>query len=464
MRNAIFPLIPALLLVLVAASCAAWDTFLVLTTDYTTYGGATAVDRADPWSADIDVATVNSDAVGRWHDGLYYVVNRGAANIQILDPAQGFATVDQFSVGLGRNPQDIAFAPDGSAYVTCYDEAVFLRIDPADGTILDSWSTAAFADADGLPETAQMLAVGGSLYVACQRLDRNGWWAPAGGSRLLVFDMFARDWVDLDPGTPEIDGIPLAGQNPYTQLAKVPDEPALLVGTVGNWTVADAGLERIDLATRQPAGLAVSESELGGEVLDVAVLVGNRGWCIVSDGAFVTHLKTFTTAGGDVETVASAGGYDFETLAWDGADLIYLCDRTLGAAGLRVFDAWTAEELTSAPVALGRPPYMCVLPRESGATAVEAATPVPARLRAPWPNPANPRVNLAFAAAPGARVRLDVCDVRGRRLRTVHPRADAAGEGLFVFDGLDDAGRPLCSGSYRAVIDGRVSRSFALVR
>ncbi|MBC8422941.1 hypothetical protein H8E07_02345 [bacterium] len=466
MRNALNGLSLAVILVIAASPAAAWDEFLVLTTDYVTYGGATAVDH-DDWSAAIDAATITSDAIARWHDGLYYVVNRGAANIQILDPAQGYATLGQFSVGVGRNPQDIAFAPDGTAYVSCYDEAVLLQVDVEAGIVLDSWSTAAFADADGIPETAWMQTVGGLLYITCQRLDRDNWWNPAGGSRLLVFDMIAGDWYDTDPGTPEIDGVLLAGQNPSAKLQVSSDGDELLVATTGYWATPDAGLEAIDLVTLQSSGFQVTEQQLGGEILAFAILDDTHGWCVVSDAAFVTHLKTFDPASGVATTVNSAGGYDYVDVTWDGGDQVYLCDRTVGAAGLRVYDAWTAVELTTAPVAVGRPPIMCVLPVDGGATAIEVDAPSPMVLRAPWPNPANPRTSIAFTATPGAVVYLAVCDLRGRRVRTARVTADGEGHGLFVFDGLDDRGRPLSSGAYRAVITGtrgRSSRSFALVR
>ncbi|MBU1071905.1 hypothetical protein KKG45_01525 [bacterium] len=450
-----------------AAAAFAWDDFMVITTDFATYGGVSLVDRHDPWHADVDAATVSSDAVGRWHDGLYYVVNRGAANIQVLDPAQGLATLRQFSVGAGRNPQDIAFAPDGTAYVSCYDEAVFLQVDVVAGVVLDSWSTVAFADADGLPETSWMQAVGGLIYLTSQRLDRNDWWNPAGGSRLLVFDTNAGDWLDAVPGTPGIDGIMLSGQDPWAMPRLSPDGAGLLVSTVGRWAVADAGLETIDLAAMQSGGLVVTEQELGGEILGFVVLDDTHGWCVVSDASFVTHLKTFDPSGGAAATVVSAGGYDFVDVAWDGEGLIYLCDRTYGAAGVRVFDAWSGGELTTSPVTVGRPPFMSVLPLESGATAAPGPAPAPLALRAPWPNPANPRASFSFTAFPGERVRMDVCDLRGRRLRSLAASADADGEGAHVFDGLDRAGRPLPSGSYLVVIrgsGGEASRSFTLVR
>ena len=80
----------------------------ILTTDFST--GSLSVNALGTTAVTKDVAAVHSDAVMRWYGGLLYVVNRfGQDNIQVIDPAQGYATVRQFSTGNGTNPQDICF-------------------------------------------------------------------------------------------------------------------------------------------------------------------------------------------------------------------------------------------------------------------------------------------------------------------------------------------------------------------
>src|SRR5439155_7133734 len=89
----------------------------VLTSDYSS-GGLSAVDLGTR-AVSRDVATVYSDAVERWYQGRLYVVNRyGADNVQVIDPSAGYATVRQFSVGPGTNPQDIAFVSPTKAFVS----------------------------------------------------------------------------------------------------------------------------------------------------------------------------------------------------------------------------------------------------------------------------------------------------------------------------------------------------------
>ena len=78
--------------------------------------------------------------------------------------------------------------------------------------------------------------------------------------------------------------------------------------------------------------------------------------------------------------------------------------------------------------------------REAGAGAV--------RIDGTSPNPFNPRVRVRFTLDAPATLRLDVFDARGRRVRAFAPRGFGRGPGSLVWDGRDDSGRPVASGSY----------------
>ncbi len=437
-----------------AAPAVAWDEFLVLTSDYSTLGGVTVVERYSPWTAQLDVENVGSDAVARYHDGLFYVVGRGGANhIQILDPAAGYQTIRQFSLGAGMNPQDIAFDEQGDAYVSCYDTAVLLKVDVENGVVLDSFSTAAFADADGLPETGWMLAVDDLLYVTCQRLDRNNWYLPVGGSCLAVFDMIAEAWVDVNLGSPGLDGILLTGQNPWCKLELAPDRTRLRAGCNGWYGVADGGVEIVDLAAGVSLGYEVTESALGGDVLDFSTVNGSRAFVIVSDASFFTSVRSYDpSTGGDVTVVASASAYVHVDVVFDGESQLYLADRTLGNDGLRVFDAFTGVELTSAPVYVGLPPAYIALPVNESLVEVPPAPVAGLHLAPPWPNPCNPGSNIRFSGEPGVTQTLRIHDLRGRLVLRANVCTDADGGGRYFFDGNDSSGRPVASGSYLVTV------------
>lgn len=66
------------------------------------------------------------------------------------------------------------------------------------------------------------------------------------------------------------------------------------------------------------------------------------------------------------------------------------------------------------------------------------------------PNPFNPSTRLLLDIAAPDRVRLDVFDARGRRIRVLVDESLPAGRREFTWDGRDDSGRTMSSGTYFA--------------
>lgn len=81
------------------------------------------------------------------------------------------------------------------------------------------------------------------------------------------------------------------------------------------------------------------------------------------------------------------------------------------------------------------------------ATGADAA-PSPVRLVAVAPNPFNPRTEIRFALDAAGPVRLTIHDLKGARVRVLRAGAMSAGDHAVGWDGRDDAGRALASGTY----------------
>ncbi len=64
------------------------------------------------------------------------------------------------------------------------------------------------------------------------------------------------------------------------------------------------------------------------------------------------------------------------------------------------------------------------------------------------PNPFSGTTSIEFRLGAASDVGIDIYDVAGRRVSTMHVRGAAAGWQSVAFDGRDDAGRPLASGVY----------------
>jgi hypothetical protein len=107
-----------------------------------------------------------------------------------------------------------------------------------------------------------------------------------------------------------------------------------------------------------------------------------------------------------------------------------------------------------------------LLYEDDAATAAPAdGLPLATALTGAYPNPFNPRVTLSFAVAEAGPVRLDVLDVRGRRVATLVDEARPTGSHEIAWEGRDALGRSLPSGVYLAVLQtatGTSSRKLVL--
>lgn len=89
---------------------------------------------------------------------------------------------------------------------------------------------------------------------------------------------------------------------------------------------------------------------------------------------------------------------------------------------------------------------------EIASTMLDGLTGVPsaARLLAlrAYPNPLNPRTTVRFTLDEAGHAALTVYDVGGREVRALFDGGLEAGDREFVWDGCDDAGRAMPSGTY----------------
>ena len=102
-------------------------------------------------------------------------------------------------------------------------------------------------------------------------------------------------------------------------------------------------------------------------------------------------------------------------------------------------------------------------------TAAPTAAPTPRAFRVgeATPNPFNPRTQVTLSLPATQRVRAELLDLRGRRLRTILDRELAAGEHRLIIDGQDARGRAMGSGVYLLRIvstSGTAVRRLVLVR
>ena len=94
-------------------------------------------------------------------------------------------------------------------------------------------------------------------------------------------------------------------------------------------------------------------------------------------------------------------------------------------------------------------------------------TPLVTKLMNAFPNPFNPNTNLRYSLKTGGRVKIEIYNIKGQKVRTLEREHAAAGYYSTVFNGLDQSGKPLGSGVYYYTMsfDGyRATRKMLLMK
>lgn len=249
---------------------------------------------------------IHSDAVGRYSNDRVFIINRlNRDSIQVLNPQLGFFTEQEFSVGQGKNPQDIAVWNDKyfiSLYnadeLAIYSRSSGVKVGAVSFTSLrETFSTSGIPDAS--VEASYMIQDGSSLFVLLQRLDRNdvsGYLPPNSDSYLVEVDM------DLN----QIKAIyTLPYRNPSSKIQKVFlfGETYLVfscVGRVGFLSQIDAGIIAFRLSTRQfhPNRL-YAEDVAGGDILSFQIKNEEFGYASVLDSGFNKTIQVFRPRTGE---------------------------------------------------------------------------------------------------------------------------------------------------------------------
>ncbi|MFM7199787.1 MAG: hypothetical protein ACKO6N_03270 [Myxococcota bacterium] len=283
---------------------------------------------------------LHGDAVAREAFGLLYVVNRlGGDNIQVLDPAADFATIQQLSVGAGSNPQDIAVVSSQQAFVAAYNRSALLEVDLSTGALLRELDLSSFAadDPDGYPELSSVLLVEDRLVVALQRLERtSSGYIPLGDSYLVQ--------LDVQSGQ-VLRSLRLAYANPVG-LLKAGTDGLLRVPLSGRFgVVGDGGVELIEPRALTSLGVLVDEQTLQGDVL--AVTGAQPLYVVTGQDSVGMDARTALLRwdGDGIETLLQSNGWHLWDVEADANGVVWCTDRNLKAPGV-----WKLSPEDSTPV------------------------------------------------------------------------------------------------------------------
>jgi hypothetical protein len=275
-----------------------------------------------------------------------------------------------------------------------------------------------------------------------------------------VIDVATDGVIDANPDTPQIDCILLQLQNPTGDVWYDRILHRVLVVSSGEFLVLDGGIEAVNPFTFETEVL-ITEQALGADLNAARIVSPTLGYAIVNDASFNTCLVSFDPSTGQLlDSVLCTDGFQLSDLEVSLDGKLYVCDRTPVNPGIRVYDAATGA-LLNGPVNVGLPPYDLVIldgsphgPVAHAPVALSARQTLHAR-----PNPFNPRVVIELRGPLAEEaVDLRICDARGRVVTTLASPRREEDRWVYEWNGHDERGRPVASGTYRAAaVDGSTS-------
>jgi hypothetical protein len=187
-----------------------------------------------------------------------------------------------------------------------------------------------------------------------------------------------------------------------------------------NWGALPAGMKNFE------AGIAVYNEGNGSDSVSVAFI---RPVALAAEGVLSIEPARFALAPGDSQVL---------TLRMDPSRI----KPNKYTFSVQVASKYNLEQRTAV-----RSVGFTVEPA-SGLEAGGAESPESFSLGPNYPNPFNPRTILYYCLPAASRVRLEILDALGRRIRTLVDGSFAAGRHAVEWNGSDDRGNPSGTGTY----------------
>jgi len=342
---------------------------LITTSDYVTGGlGVLEIATGD---AETDDVIDDQDTVPALVGCTPALIERAEGNLRIQsveELAGTVRTIDLDPAGTtapyATNPVAVVSIDATKAYVIAQGRNEIVIVDPTmDGTagVTGTIDLSGFVhpdDMDGLVDALSAIRAGDRVYVGL-----GNYWFDSSfaiqfeGSVLAVIDAATDTVVDMDGATDGVQGIDLAGENPWRGMWVSESGDRLWVGAGGDGFAIDGMIEEIDLGTGTSAGAVVTEETLGAELGGFAVVASDR--VLVLAGRDVVAFDPGAAFPADPDPIASEV---------DGmiphAGSLWVWSREGAAVGLRRFDAADGTDLTPAagPWTFGALPIYAVSP------------------------------------------------------------------------------------------------------
>lgn len=289
------------------------------------------------------------------------------------DEPRYWSVVDDGADPASANPYDAAYAPDGTLWVTRYNQPSLVILD-ANGNRTGTVDLKAFADADGIPEMTAIAILDGVAYVALARLSAAaGETYPgptAGGSIIVAIDTATRAITQPFAG-------PLPVPTPVERFRHAVFGPTTQLflacrGAPLSKTKVPGGLVQLDFAAKTQrvvldgsALTPVGAETFRGFVSGYDVLDDERGFAVLAsmdDPANPTSVVEFNPTTAKIVSKVWYGRSEY--MLFDLAiadDRLLVADRARDNQAIVVLDASDGATLGRVPTRL--PPVELVILR-----------------------------------------------------------------------------------------------------
>lgn len=337
-------------------------------------GRVVLMETSEPWDFIVDELETERGSVLHAAHGRLMAMSFFEGTVRCID-LDTWSTTHLFALAPAFTLEGMALASPDLLYVTRSDSAELWLLEISTGKFEPVVDLAPLADADGNPDLGTLAIAGGRLFVQVRRFPNDGPWPPDLLPLIAVVDLETRTLIDVEPGTPGVQGIALAGTAPKFKMQVLPRAGRLFVSSTGAF-FDEGGIEEIDLASLSSLGLVIHESDhQTGADIGAFVMTGpRRGFLIYStDFALSSHLLGFRHPGGldPAGELHMCLNYFSPALVHAPAQrLVFMPQAEFGGNGIHVFTAAHGTRLTSGPILTGGAPtdleLVLRLPRPAG--------------------------------------------------------------------------------------------------
>ncbi|MFN7964095.1 MAG: hypothetical protein U0V87_00170 [Acidobacteriota bacterium] len=304
--------------------------FLVTSSDFAFAGSVALIElrRGVEIAVSENLSMASADPYLRQTGGALFVINRLTFdNLQRLDPESNFATSWQAGVGSGSNPHDALWIDRDRVYVSRYEPPFddLLVLDPHGGRSVSTIPLDALADnGDATPRADQLCAVGDTVFVGLQNIDRS--FTRYGSAKLAVVDS-RRDALE--------QAITLPGKNPGALRAVTGDDgrPRVYVALAGIFPgllpqELSGGVAVVDVNNRSFERWALDDDVAGGNIAGLAVHSSRLAYATISTASYQQRVIAFDPQTNTVLRTLSSSNEFVPELEIDSAGVLAVPDRS----------------------------------------------------------------------------------------------------------------------------------------